>query len=215
MFCFRQRKLRNRRAEAELEPLQQDRVAYRALRPAPAEYPVAQDDLHTFSFAFHAPVELVEILKDLHCGPSRLLSIRPLVSLHLPLVECRHSFRVTSKMHAGSAACGRLVSTRRYFLERIFPTGFQPRLDERRRSWWVSKSRASNFEYEIRVLLLGCGPIAICRMCRQLSGRRSSLPDRRVIWQVLQPLGPQLFVNVALDGISMLIEGFQVTEDSQ
>src|SRR5579864_456390 len=104
MFCFRQRKLRNRGAEAELEPLQQDGMAYRALRPAPAEYPVAQNDFHTLCFALHAPVEFVEILKDLHRSTSRLLSICPLVTLHLPLVACCQLFRVTSKTHPRSAA---------------------------------------------------------------------------------------------------------------
>src|ERR1700741_1702124 len=105
MFCFRERKLRKRRAEAELEPLQQDGMVHRALRPAPAEYPIAEDDLHAFGFAFDAPVELVEILEDLHRSPSRPLSIRPLVSLHRPQIEGRHPFGITFKTHARSAAC--------------------------------------------------------------------------------------------------------------
>ena len=53
VFCFRQREFGDRRAEAELQPLQQDGMVYSSFRPAPAEYPVAQDDFHAFGFALH------------------------------------------------------------------------------------------------------------------------------------------------------------------
>src|SRR5689334_18657195 len=112
-------------------------MAYRPLRSAPTEYPVAQHDFHAFGLALYAAVELVEILKYLHRRPRGSLVIRPLVSMCLPLLNCRHSFGITPKPHSHNASCGRLVPgfERRHFLEGILPTGCKPRLDQRGRCW--------------------------------------------------------------------------------
>ncbi len=184
MFCFRQRELGDRRAEAELKPLQQDRMVHGPLRPPPVEYPIAQYDFHAFGFAFDTAIKLVKFLKYLHRGSGGRLVSHPLVSTCFPLVQCRHPFGIAVETYTYGATCGRLIPGLkcRYFLERILPAGFQPRLDECRRNWWIGKSWAGNLKYEIRVLSLGRRPIVAGRGCRHLSGRRSPLPDRRMVW---------------------------------
>jgi hypothetical protein len=109
MFCFRQRELGDRRAEAELEPLQHDRMAYCSLLSTPAEYSVTQDNFHAFRFAFDAAIKLVKILEYLHRGSGGLLVFRPLVSMCLPLVEYRHPFGIAAESHTHSSTRGPLV----------------------------------------------------------------------------------------------------------
>src|SRR5882724_361293 len=109
MFCFRQRELGDRRAKAELETLQEDRMAYSSLLSTPAEYSVAQDNFHAFCFAFDAAVKLIEILEYLHRGSGGPLVFRPLVSMCFPLVECRHPFGIAAEPYAHSSTRGPLV----------------------------------------------------------------------------------------------------------
>ena len=110
MFCFRQREFGDRRAEAELEPLQQDRMVYSSLLSTPAEYPVAQDDFHAFRFAFDPAIKLVKILEYFHCGPGWPLVRRPQLSTCLPLLQGRYAFGIAAESHRYGVARGPLIT---------------------------------------------------------------------------------------------------------
>src|SRR5882724_2983607 len=110
MFCFRQGELGNRRAEAKLKPLQEDRMMDSSFLSTPAEDSVAQDNFHALRFTFDPAIKLVKIFEYLHRGSGGPLVFRPLVSFRLPQVECRHSFGIAAESHGHSAARRPLIS---------------------------------------------------------------------------------------------------------
>ena len=133
--------------------------------------------------------------------------------MFLPLLESGHAFGVGREPHIRCVRrCFLLGFKTDHFFERVFPTGLQPPLDRRGNGRRAGKPWPRDFEDKIRILSLGRQPIIGGVKTGWFNHGRGPPADRGIVRQILQPESPQLFANMPLDWVSVLVQCLQVAE---
>src|SRR6201987_843327 len=187
-----------------------------ALRPAPGQNAIAQDELNSFSLTIDAAIEGVEHLENLHRCACRLFVLCPFIAQSLPALE-RGEFRRIA-FGPASIRITRLPGIalgvyEQDFVRRIVPPGLQPVGNLGWRDRRKRQLRALGLQDEARI----CGVSSLAARGRGLCGAYPppAALDRSVFREVEQPESPGLFVNLPARGIAVLVERLQVLKDAR
>ena len=161
--------------------------------------PSPSDELDLLGLALDAPVELVELLEDLHRRARGPLRRRPVLVLRLPALVRLDASGLGVEAQGLRAVRFRLGDGDLFV--RIFPVTFQPIDDRQRRLRRLGERGPPHLEDEVGLFV---GPVAV----------RQPPLDGRMIGEMPERQGPGLLGQIPLGRIAVLVERLQVAEDA-